>query len=99
MSEKKKCLNEITEFAKLQFEPKDIAIILDLNVQEFESLCLGKDNSDEKTAYQKGLLLADAELRKSIYTMSKQGSSPAQKEFLSIIKKRIINNEKTARKL
>ena len=69
---------EITELAMLQFTKEQICTILD--VSEIDD-----------QAYQRGLLLAEAEVRKSILTMAKQGSSPAQKEYLQLIKNRQEN--------
>ena len=39
-------------------------------------------------AYEKGVLLGEFEVRKTILQMSKQGSSPAIKEFIELSKKR-----------
>lgn len=70
-------LTEIERLAGLFMKPSDIAIILGIPEAEFRDAL-----SDKKSMcfnrYQKGKLLSEAELRKSVITMAKQGSSPAQ---------------------
>ncbi len=66
-------LIEIEELACLQFTEEEIKTIT------------GQSDID-KTAMNRGRLRAIAEVRKSIYSQAKQGSSPAQKEYLQLIK-------------
>lgn len=86
-------LKQITEFAKLQFTSKEIEIIIGLPV---DSLKKQMENVGGKSylAYQKGILLAESEVRKSIYQSAKQGSTPSQKTFLKLIEDRIKKENK-----
>jgi predicted kinase len=63
------------ELAELQFTTGEVAIIMECEESVFES--------DEKAAaaYMRGKLRAQAEVRKAMLQMAKQGSTPAQKEF------------------
>ncbi|NCU32270.1 MAG: hypothetical protein EOM23_04910 [Candidatus Moranbacteria bacterium] len=69
----------------LQFTAKEIAFIMQLNEAEFLTEIENSETETYKSFYR-GKLLAEAEVRKSIFTMAKQGSTPAQKEFLNLIK-------------
>lgn len=67
---------EIVELAMLQFFDDEIAAIMEMDKAE-----LLKKYSD---AIDKGRLLAEAEVRRSILQLAKQGSTPAQKQFLEL---------------
>jgi hypothetical protein len=85
-------LNEITEFAKIQFGLDEIALLIGVDIADLKS-GINDKNSPIYLAYFKGQLLAEAELRKSIYQMAKSGSTPAQKQFTEL-----INQNKTIKK-
>ena len=68
-------LDEIENLAELQFSKKEIQIILDIHL----------DTEKEKTAYLRGRLKAQAEVRKAIFTQAKQGSTPAQTQFIKLM--------------
>lgn len=70
-------INDIVEMAKYLFGADDIAIILDMDPADL-------DEPDARRAMDRGRLLAQAEVRKSIYNMAKAGSTTAQKEFLKL---------------
>lgn len=76
---------EITELSKLQFEPEDIALILDLDVSEFQEAVISEKQNDISRAFKKGTLLAQSELRKSVFNEAKKGSTSAQKQFFDLI--------------
>lgn len=78
---------QITEYAVLQFMPTEIELILQMTAGSLTTQVKEKQGTFY-AAYKKGQLLAEATLRKSIYDMAKQGSSPAQKQFLTLIEKR-----------
>ena len=61
---------EQEELAALQFSAEEIQTITGLPTDEM--------------AYKRGRLLAQAEVRKSILQLAKQGSTPAQKQFLEM---------------
>ena len=68
--------NVITELAQLQFTDGEIAIIVQLEAREM----VKKHRLD----IDRGRLLAEAEVRKAILTLAKQGSTPAQKQFMEL---------------
>lgn len=61
-------VKEIEELAGLFFSPEEVELITG---------CNGEDPSFQK-AYKRGCLKSEAELRKSIIQLAKDGSSPAQ---------------------
>lgn len=73
--------NEITEqieeLAQLQFSNEEISTIMKIDI----------DDMNEKYAdnVSRGRLMAEAEVRKSILQLAKQGSTPAQKQYLDLI--------------
>jgi hypothetical protein len=70
---------QIEELASFQFTEAEVATMLGLeHLKEGPHL----------TAYKKGQLLAEAEVRKSILHHAKAGSAPAQKAFLDLVEKR-----------
>lgn len=62
---------EQESLATLQFSRDEIALITGAPTDEH--------------AFLRGTLIAQAEVRKSILQMAKQGSSPAQKQFLDLV--------------
>lgn len=73
----KEHLAEIENLASFFFSPAEIAIVIDVDVVDLEEELLD-DTSDAYRAYQRGKLKSKLELRKSILTLAKQGSGPAQ---------------------
>ena len=62
----------------MQFFPDEIAAIIGVDVKLFdESPAVG-------AAYDRGRLRAEAVVRQALLTLAKQGSSPAQKQFLEL---------------
>ena len=80
----KELLMEIEELGELQFSIKEIEVIIGRKI----------DNDEKKTAYKRGKLKAEAEVRKSIYQQAKQGSTPAQKQYMEIIQKTDIQSKR-----
>jgi hypothetical protein len=74
--EDKSIEDQIEEFATLQFTDKEIATVMQLPVMDMV-------NKFSK-AIDRGRLLAEAEVRKSVYELAKQGSTPAQKQFMDL---------------
>ena len=80
MKKPEKTLNEqISEMAMLQFTDKEIATITQLDP---DVLVQGYSSDIDR-----GRLLAEAEVRKSVLQMAKQGSTPAQKQFMDLNKR------------
>lgn len=77
-------LQKIEEFSELQFRPSQIATILEIDVdlflEEIES-----ETGNVFKAFVRGQLKGEAEVRKSILNMARQGSTPAQKQWMEII--------------
>ncbi len=59
------------------FVPDEIAIVLGVDAVALED-ALDDETSPAYRAYQRGKLKSKLELRKSILTLAKQGSGPAQ---------------------
>lgn len=78
-----KILNEIEEFAGLCFLPEQIAIIIGCPEHEFTNAFKNK-SSVVYLAYQRGSLLYEAKVRKSIYDLAKGGSSTSQNEYMKL---------------
>jgi len=67
---------EVEELASLQFTEDEIKTVV------------GDDKKLDPIWIKRGRLKAEAEVRKSILSQAKQGSSPAQKEYMNIISNR-----------
>jgi uncharacterized protein (DUF2235 family) len=77
-------LQQVEELASYFFSPEEVAIVLDVNSDELE-IELFDQHSAVYKAYQRGKLKSKLELRKSILTLSKQGSGPAQTLAMRIL--------------
>lgn len=77
--------NKIEDLAGCFFTPDDIAIVLQLDLNEFNGIRFEMD--DFRIPYQRGKLLKEAEVRKAILKMAVAGSSPAQLMAVEIIDK------------
>ncbi len=67
---------QIEEIAALQFSEEEIAVIVGLALDEIIE--------KYPTEVMRGRLLAEAEVRRSIAQLAKQGSTPAQKQFIEL---------------
>jgi len=79
---------KIEELAGCFFTPEDIAIILQLDLNEFTGSRFECD--DFKIPYKRGKLLKEAEIRKAILKMAVAGSSPAQILAKELIDKSLL---------
>lgn len=77
-------LVQLEEYGRCQFSFVECAKILN---QDFDIFVNQVSNpaTAEFRAYEKGRLLASAEIRKAILAQAKQGSSPAQKQMMDLI--------------
>jgi hypothetical protein len=86
-------LQEIETMAGLFFDTKSICIAMNWDEEMLESFNLSIESMDINdklyTAYFKGRLGAEIELRQSIKTAAKNGSNPAQDTLLAL-----LNNSK-----
>jgi hypothetical protein len=74
-------LQKLTEMAELQFTIDELAIIFETTPENLQS-------EECQKAIQRGRLQAESLVRHGIYTMAKNGSSPAIKDFLDLVKQR-----------
>jgi len=79
MAERSEIAQRIEELAQLQFSDKEIAVIMEMDPADL----VQHHHQD----VDRGRLLAEAEVRKSILQLAKQGSTPAQKEFMALNRK------------
>lgn len=70
-------ITEIEDLAALQFSVEEVAVVMDMPSAQLSE-------GDGLRAYMRGRLKAQAEVRRSIVSMAKQGSSPAHKQFLEL---------------
>ncbi len=75
-------LAEIENYAALMFTKKEIAVILELDEKQFYDLL---DKDQPQKAFQRGRLKKEAEIRKSIFDLAQNGSSPAQSFAIKLI--------------
>lgn len=70
-------LKKIEEYGELQFSPSDMLAIFE------------KDDfsEEEEKAYRKGMLKADAIIRREIYNSAKDGDQAAIKKMLELIER------------
>ena len=78
MAKKQSVLKQIEDFARLQFTREEVATMVGVTVF----------SPAHATAYMRGRLLAEAEVRKSILYHAKAGSTPAQKSYIDLVTKR-----------
>jgi len=88
-------LKEVESLAELFFSPGDIAIILEVD-QECFIRAIATQYSEIYKAYNKGQLLGESKIRKSVMELAENGSSPAQTLMLQLKKesehRKIIDN-------
>jgi hypothetical protein len=80
-------LKQVEEFAGLCFTPEQIAVILEKDEDDFLAEFKRKSSVIRK-AYNKGALIKEAEVRKSIFELAKSGSSSAQQDYIKLMNKR-----------
>ncbi len=69
--------DQIEELGKLQFSEDEVCIILEFEGNEIPNIY--------KRPYERGRLLAEAEIRRASFKNAKQGSTPAQKQFFELV--------------
>lgn len=67
---------KIEELAALQFTTEEIAKIMEMGAKKLLS--------QFQSSIDRGRLMAEAEVRRSILKLAKQGSTPAQKQFIEL---------------
>jgi predicted DNA-binding protein (UPF0278 family) len=74
--EENKIVEQIEELAQLQFTDEELAKIMQVPVKDFIK--------KYRNSIDRGRLLAEAEVRRAILQLAKQGSTPAQKQFMEL---------------
>ena len=82
MDELEERLAQIEEYSGLMFSREEIADILDVDRQLLTELL---EDGDYLRAFKKGRLLREAQLRKAIFDLAANGSSPAQAFAVKLI--------------
>ncbi len=77
-------LAEIEEYAGLMFSKQEIAAIVEVPEEEFCDL-LSDKNTPVWKAFQRGRLIKEGTVRKSIFDLASNGSSPAQSFAVKLI--------------
>lgn len=77
-------LEQLQANASLMFTIKEIAIILQVDPAQLKYQ-VTTENTPEFASFQRGRLEAEGKIRKSIYDLALNGSSPAQSQFLQLI--------------
>jgi hypothetical protein len=73
-------LTEIEQFASRAFTVREIAIIINVPVDEFEK-CFFDEAHPVHIAYMRGSLKAQLDIRNALFNSAISGSSPAQVEI------------------
>lgn len=79
-------LEEIEKLAGLFLSPKAIAIIIQMDYDDFVD-ALDDESTEIHKRYYKGSYEAEATLRQSIIKLANQGSSPAQEMVRKYVEK------------
>ena len=82
-------LNELEAMAKLMLSKSDIAIILEVDEHDFMEIMEDKQ-ADPYRRFQSGRMKSIAEVRKSIFDLAANGSSPAQTEAMKLIREALM---------
>ena len=80
----KEQLENLEKLAGLQFSIKEIAITLGVKPADLKKM-IAVESSRAYIRYERGRIQVEAEVRKAIQQMAKQGSTPAQKQMMEII--------------
>lgn len=78
---------EIEKMAGLCFTPEQIAIVLQVDPDDFR-LLYNDHKSDVYLHYQRGSLMHETEVRNSIFQLAKGGSSTAQQQYIGLMRSR-----------
>ncbi len=75
---------ELENYSSLMFTREEIAIILEVDPVELKAVLKDAGNTASR-AFQRGRLKREAEVRKGIFDLAQNGSSPAQAFAMKII--------------
>ena len=77
-------ITEVETYASLMFSKEEIAVILEVDPVQLFDLLEDQDNPVFR-AFQRGRLKREAEVRKGIFDLAQNGSSPAQTFAMKLI--------------
>ena len=77
-------ISDLENYSSLMFSREEIAIILEVDPLELKTV-LKDSESAASRAFQRGRLKREAEVRKGIFDLALNGSSPAQAFAMKII--------------
>ncbi|MEI7982349.1 MAG: hypothetical protein WCI71_11900 [Bacteroidota bacterium] len=84
-------ITEVETYASLMFTKEEIAIILEVDPAELVTLLEYQEGLVFK-AFQRGRLKREAEVRKGIFDLAQNGSSPAQSFAMKLIENAKAND-------
>jgi hypothetical protein len=84
-------LEQITEYGRLLFSVEEVALIVGIDPQKAKEYTYNKKHAFT-TAYLKGRLMTEAEVRKTTITLAKQGSTPAVEQVKKYLRDSNVNN-------
>jgi len=84
-------ITEVETYASLMFTKEEIAVIMEIDPAELVVLLQDQDNKAFR-AFQRGRLKREAEIRKGIFDLAQNGSSPAQTFAMKLIENAKAND-------
>ena len=84
-------ITEVETYASLMFSKEEIAVILEVDPVQLVDLLEDQDNAVFR-AFQRGRLKREAEIRKGIFDLAQNGSSPAQTFAMKLIENAKAND-------
>ena len=84
-------ISEVETYASLMFSKEEIAVILEVDPVQLVDLLEDQDNPVFR-AFQRGRLKREAEIRKGIFDLAQNGSSPAQTFAMKLIENAKAND-------
>jgi hypothetical protein len=84
MDQSESFINELETYSSLMFTREEIAVILEVDPADLKSMLQDRESPVFK-AFQRGRLKREAEVRKGIFDLAQNGSSPAQAFAMKII--------------
>ena len=84
MQQNESFISDIEAYASLMFTKEEIAVILEVDPAELKVI-LRDSESPAFKAFQRGRLKREADVRKGIFDLAQNGSSPAQAFAMKII--------------
>jgi len=84
MQQNESFISDIETYASLMFTKEEIAVILEVDPAELKILLQDRESLSFR-AFQRGRLKREAEVRKGIFDLAQNGSSPAQAFAMKII--------------